>query len=162
MLAYTTNTPSIMRSPRKIQNVPVVRIQRVHALPSFHVHLVAPEDRRTPLARQSPDHHELVVAAGSQKMAVVAPPHHVHASYKQLISFMVSLQKRYSPKWLSIWHSIFATLGSDSSFSLTTGFTFQITIRPPEPPCPPVANRLPFGWTSTEKMGLLSEMNDSL
>lgn len=61
-----------------------------------------------------------------------------------------------SPKWLSIWQSIFGTLELSSSSSDRTGAKFQMTTRPPEPPCPPVTNRSPFGWISIENIGFLS------
>lgn len=69
-----------MGSPRQIQHVSIMRIQRMHALPSFHIYFVTAENRRAALAGQSPNHYQLVITPRRQKMAIIAPSYYVYAS----------------------------------------------------------------------------------
>lgn len=50
-------------------------------------------------------------------------------------------------------HSFFVTFGEFSAFSSMTGSKLQIITRPASLPWPPVANRVPSGWMSTEYIG---------
>lgn len=57
-------------------------------------------------------------------------------------------------KWFSNLHNIFGMDLLDSASGDNSGFRFHITTKPSGPlPWPPVANFVPSGWTSIEKIG---------
>lgn len=71
-----------MRGPGEIEDIAVVRVQCVDALPGLHVDFAAAaEDGRAAFAGQFPYHHELVVTTRGEEVALATPADHIHAGW---------------------------------------------------------------------------------